>query len=146
MAAKGELATSRANEYRSILSGLVALLLLAAAPLQAQNTQNRADVARTTSDFGPGASTSGEMDGHAVASPNDSDLGEQAILKRTEGYQPFTVSAVVPCYWTSNVALSKTDEHDDFLVAPAVALAYQPRFSPTLYGLVSVTKSFGWDE
>ncbi|MGI8432380.1 MAG: hypothetical protein ACR2II_01400, partial [Chthoniobacterales bacterium] len=28
---------------------------------------------------------------YAAASPNDPDLGEQAILKRVEAYQPFTI-------------------------------------------------------
>jgi hypothetical protein len=72
-----------------------------------------------------------------VASPNDADLGEQAILKRSEGYKPFTVSAAVPVYYTSNVALVRSGEQDDFLEAPVVALSYQPRLTQTLYAVVT---------
>ena len=81
---------------------------------------------------------SGVVEGHAAPSPNDSDLGEQEILKRAEGYQPFTASIAAPFYWTSNVALVRTGEQSDFLVAPTAALAYQPRITNGLYGLVGV--------
>ena len=86
----------------------------------------------------PNAFPSGVVEGHAAPSPNDSDLGEQEILKRVEGYQPFTASIAAPFYWTSNVALVRTGEQSDFLVAPIAALAYQPRITNTLYGLVGV--------
>src|SRR5690348_10098615 len=51
-------------------------------------------------------STTGTENGEIVASPNDSDLGEQQILRKTETYQPFVASVAVPFYWTSNVALT----------------------------------------
>lgn len=127
---------------------LVAILGFAQAG-RAQSDAARADIASRTAEspFGPGVSATGEVDGHAAPSPNDSDLGEQAILKRSDAYQPFTASASVPAYWTSNVALVNDGEQDDFLVAPAVALAYQPRLSKTLYGLVSVREQlFYYDE
>src|ERR1051325_8866317 len=57
------------------------------------------------SPFGPNVTPSGVSDGHAVSTPNDTDLGEQQILKRVEEYDPFTVSIGAPFYWTSNVAL-----------------------------------------
>jgi hypothetical protein len=114
------------------------LLLSSGGRSLGQSSQDRADVARTQTEVGPGISATGEVDGHAASSPNDADLGEQAILKRSDRYQPFTATAVVPCYWTSNVALTNSHEQDDFLVAPAVGLSYQPRISNTLYGLASV--------
>src|SRR5204863_7785006 len=77
-------------------------------------------------------------DDHIVTSPNDADLGEQQILKRTEGYQPFVVSVSVPFYWTSNVALTNSGEQSDFLVSPVAALAYQPRITNNLSAYVSV--------
>lgn len=80
----------------------------------------------------------GVVDGHAVSTPNDSDLGEQQILKRTESYQPWTISAGVPMYWTSNVALTNSGEMDDFIIAPAASVYYEPKLSPTFYGLVGV--------
>jgi hypothetical protein len=107
----------------------------------AQTVQaDQAELARTQtgSAFAPSAYPSGIVDGHAAPSPNDADLGEQEILKRAEGYQPFTASVAAPFYWTSNVALARTDEQSDFLVAPVAALTYQPRITNTLYGLVSV--------
>jgi hypothetical protein len=131
------------SHYRSFLSSSVfalsiALLLSSGGPSLAQSSGQRADIARTQTDLGPGVSATGEVDGHAAPSPNDADLGEQAILKRSDRYQPFTATAVVPCYWTSNVALTNSHEQDDFLVAPAVGLSYQPRITNTLYGLASV--------
>ncbi len=90
------------------------------------------------SQFGTNAPPTGVIDGHAVPTPNDSDLGEQQILKRAEGYQPFTVSAGTPFYWTSNVALSNSGEMDDFIIAPTASVFYEPRFTPTFYGLVGV--------
>src|SRR5207244_3378756 len=81
--------------------------------------------------FGPNVTPSGVTDGRAVPTPNDSDLGEQQILKRVEEYEPFTVSAGVPFYWTSNVALTDSGEEDDFVIAPAAAVFYEPRINRT---------------
>jgi hypothetical protein len=77
-------------------------------------------------------------DGRAVSSPNDSDLGEQEILRPAQAYQPFTASAAVPFYWTSNVRLARTGGQSDFIVAPAAVLAFQPRLTEALYGNLSV--------
>jgi len=100
---------------------------------QAALARNQAELASAPNTF-----PSGVVEGHAAPSPNDSDLGEQEILKRAEGYQPFTASIAAPFYWTSNVALVRTGEQSDFLVAPTAALAYQPRITNGLYGLVGV--------
>jgi len=72
--------------------------------------------------------------GYAAPSANDADLGVQAILKRQEQYQPFTFSASLPYYWTSNVALVRSGEVSDGVLAPAFVFAYQPRLTKTLYG------------
>jgi hypothetical protein len=80
--------------------------------------------------------------GQAVATPNDSDLGEQQILKRVAEYEPFSFSFGVPFYWTSNVALTRHGEMGDFVVAPAAALFYEPRISQTLYGFAGVRQQF----
>jgi hypothetical protein len=82
--------------------------------------------------------TSPVTDGRVVSSPNDSDLGEQEILKREERYEPFTAAIGVPFYWTSNVALSRNDERDDFIEAPSAGLYFQPRFTRTIFGLVDI--------
>ncbi len=88
--------------------------------------------------FGPNVPPGGVTDGRAVPTPNDSDLGEQQILKRAEEYEPFTFSAGVPSYWTSNVALTNSGEEDDFIVAPAVAVFYEPRINRTLFAFIGV--------
>src|SRR4030095_9049714 len=72
--------------------------------------------------------------GYAAPSANDADLGVQAILKRQEQYQPFTLSVSLPYYWTSNVALVRSGEVSDGVLAPALVFAYQPRLTKTLYG------------
>jgi hypothetical protein len=119
---------------------LLAVCLLAAPAATAQTGQDvdRAQLARTDAPFGAGISPTGVEGGHAAASPNDSDLGEQEILKRADRYQPFTASVGAPFYWTSNVALSRTDEKSDFVIAPVAAVYYEPRITPTFFGLVDV--------
>src|SRR5205085_189488 len=103
--------------------------------------------ANAPSAFGPNTPGSGVVDGHAVSTPNDSDLGEQQILKRSEEYQPWTVSAGVLMYWTSNVALTNSGERDDFIIAPAASVFYEPQISQTFYGLVGVRQQmFYYDQ
>jgi hypothetical protein len=81
----------------------------------------------------------GAVEGRQVpAAPSDVELGEQQILKRVEEYQPFTLSAGAPFYWTSNVALTRSGEQGDFIVAPAAAAFYEPRLTNRLYGLIDV--------
>ncbi len=117
---------------------LASAALIAIGSASAQ-TGGRADVASTQVDI---ASTANqptvEINGHAVPSPNDSDLGEQAILKRSEGYKPLTITASIPIYYTSNVALSRSGEQDDWIEAPIVALTYQPRLTNNLYAIATL--------
>lgn len=77
---------------------------------------------------------------HADASPNDPDLGEQAILKRQEHYRAFSVSMATPFFYTSNVALARTGEEDDVIFGPTVGLSYRPRLTRTLYADFSVAQ------
>jgi len=105
-------------------------LILSPAAAFAQNESTRADIARSQSDV---INTD-----HAPPSPNDADLGEQAILTRSEAYQPFQASFGLPAYYTSNVALSRSHEQDDWLAAPVVVLSFQPRLTPTLYAFAMV--------
>ena len=106
---------------------------------RAQTVQaNQAQLARETQPLVgptpyPGGAPPTEQ---AIASPNDTDLGEQQILKRKEEYQPFTISASVPVYYTSNVALTPSHELSDVVTAPVVAVYYQPRLASNLYGVV----------
>ena len=77
-----------------------------------------------------------------MESPNDSDLGVQQILKRSDEYQPFTASVGVPVYYTSNVALSNSGERGDLITAPVASILYQPRITRTLYGFFDVRQQF----
>jgi len=97
---------------------------------------------QTGSPFGPEVTPNGVQQGEAAASPNDTDLGEQQILKRVEEYQPFTASVAAPFYYTSNVALTNKGVHGDFLVAPAAGVYYQPRITRTLYAFIDVRQQF----
>ena len=96
---------------------------------------NQAQLARdqAPSPFQSPVPPSGTEGGQVAAAPGDADLGKQQILKRVEEYQPFTISAGVPFYWTSNVALTKENEQSDFVVAPAAAAFYEPRIRENLY-------------
>jgi hypothetical protein len=118
---------------------LCALCFIVANEVSAQSA-NQATLTReqAPAPFPPTAPPSGVEGGHVAAAPGDADLGEQQILKRVEEYQPFTISAGVPFYWTSNVALTRNNEQSDFVVAPAAAAFYEPRITPNLYGLIDV--------
>src|SRR5437762_13512341 len=124
------------------LFGLVATLCVVFFTFANEGSAQTANQAQLTREQAPSAfpSTvpSGPEAGNVVAAPGDADLGEQQILKRTEEYQPFTISAGVPFYWTSNVALTRSGEQSDFVVAPSAAAFYEPRINSTLYGLIDV--------
>jgi hypothetical protein len=122
---------SGANSIRYLTALSLALFLTLDHYSFGQTVQtNQAELARTV--------TTVLVDDHIVPSPNDSDLGEQQVLKRAEGYQPFNASVAVPFYWTSNVALTNRGVESDFLVSPIAAIAYQPRITTNLYGFVGV--------
>src|SRR4051794_18395416 len=93
----------------SLCRGLLILGALISGPAAAfaQTNSTRADIARSQTDV--------IATDHAPPSPNDEDLGEQAILTRSESYQPFQASFGLPAYYTSNVALSRSHEQNDFL-------------------------------
>jgi hypothetical protein len=118
---------------------LSVLLLIAANNGWSQS----ADQAQLTREQAPSAfpgtvPPTGAEGGNVAAAPGDTDLGEQQILKRSDEYHPFTLSAGAPFYWTSNVALTRSGEQSDFVVAPAVAAFYEPRIADNLYGLIDV--------
>lgn len=111
----------------------------------AQNSQvDRAQLVRTQPTFPASSNISSEGldDGHAAASPNDPDLGEQQILKRADQYQPFSVSVGSSFYYTSNVALTRSGVHGDFIIAPVAAISYDPRFCKTFFGHLGVRQQF----
>ncbi len=126
--------------YRAGFVAILCALCFSVANESFAQSANQAQLTReqAPSPFAPTVPPSGVEGGHAVAAPGDADLGEQQILKRTEEYQPFTISAGVPFYWTSNVALTRNNEQSDFVVAPAAAAFYEPRITQNLYGLIDV--------
>ncbi|HWY50711.1 MAG TPA: outer membrane beta-barrel protein [Chthoniobacterales bacterium] len=91
---------------------------------------------QTQPSFGTSPTPEGFEDGHAAATPNDADIGQQEILKRETQYQPFTVSLASPIFYTSNVALTRRGEMSDVVIAPTAAAYYQPRITKTLYANV----------
>jgi hypothetical protein len=112
-----------------------AVLILAGQPTQGQappgSAQERAQLLGRQPYPGPSATPGAETEGYAVTSPNEKDIGEQQILKRTEEYKPFTISVYSSFYWTSNAALVSRGERDDVFVVPGVTLMYQPRITNT---------------
>jgi hypothetical protein len=127
-----------------LAAGLLATLA-AIAPLSALNgqqvsVQDRAQLLRSSAPAAtdPYSEENGVVNNQAAESPNDADIGEQEILKRVERYEPFTASVATPFYYTSNVALSRTQEHSDVLIAPTAGVTYAPRFTQTLYGAFTV--------
>ncbi len=132
--------------FRLLLPTFVALAFVTAvSPTHGQGTAaDRARLLRGQAQLQPagvGVPNGVDQD-YAAASPNDADLGEQAILKRVEKYEPFTIETGVPFYYTSNVALVNHGEIDDLIVAPVVGVTYAPKFGKTLYGEFAVRQQF----
>lgn len=128
--------------FSKVVSAFFCATLLTVAPAQTK-AQTAADADRAQllqNQIQPPVGTlpEGVENGHAALSPNDADLGEQAILKRSEAYQPFTILVNTPFFYTSNVALTPHHELSDFVVAPAVGIFYEPRITKTLSGFVDV--------
>ena len=124
---------------------LVLLACFCASQIQAQT--GAADRARLQTSQSPVQSPVSTTDdgvdqGYAAASPNDSDLGEQAILKRVEKYEPFTLETGVPIYYTSNVALVDQGKVGDTIIAPVIGLTYAPKITKTLYGAFTIRQQF----
>jgi hypothetical protein len=125
------------------LRGLITTLCVFVFASAHEGWSQSANQAQLTREQAPSAFPStvpptGAEGGNVAAAPGDADLGEQQILKRTDEYHPFTISAGVPFYWTSNVALTRSGEQSDFVVAPAAAAFYEPRITSTLYGLIDI--------
>jgi hypothetical protein len=126
---------------RFLICGFVLFFLATKLGVQAQSVQvNRAELARAQAQASStqNVPAPGLESGQAVASPNDSDLGVQEVLKRTEEYQPFSASIASPIYYTSNVALTNSGERGDLVTAPVAGVYYQPRITQTFYGFADV--------
>ncbi len=119
-----------------------------ASAAQAQNNPSqavdRAQLLRTQPSLrdDPESQQTGSDDSHAVATPNDPDLGEQAILKRSDTYDPWTIVVAAPISYTSNVALSRNNEEGDALFTPNFAVIYSPRITRTLFATFSIGQQY----
>jgi hypothetical protein len=138
---------SRAVFFRQVSFRFVLLLTLALPVRSACGQSTAADRARllqSQSTFTAPArvNASGVDQDYAASSPNDEDLGEQAILRRVEQYQPFILETGVPIYYTSNVALVDRGRVSDVIIAPVVGFTYAPQFNKTLYGEFGVRQQF----
>ena len=123
---------------------LLFLVLMAGSANAQTSDADRARLLRSQTELRPpsGVSSEGVEQGYAAASPNDTDLGDQEILKRVEKYDPFTLETGVPIYYTSNVALVDRGTVGDVIIAPVVGLTYAPRFTRTLYGEFTLRQQF----
>lgn len=97
------------------------------------NGQTSLDRAQLARPYNQQADENGIVDGRALSTPNDSDLGAQKVLSAAAVEQPWNVSASIPFYYTSNAGLTRRDASNDFIFAPQVNLSYQPRLVDQLY-------------
>jgi len=98
--------------------------------LIAQSQLDRAQLARPYNDQ---ADANGVVDGRALSTPNDPDMGDQKVLGHATTDQPWNISASIPFYYTSNAALVRSNASNDFIFAPKVSLSYQPRLAGELF-------------
>ncbi len=138
-----------ASTFRPRMLGLLFVITVGLGVDSATAQGNAADRARllqsqttTALPATGGAPPSGVENGYAASSPNDTDLGEQAILKRVEKYEPFTLETGVPIYYTSNVALVDRGRVNDVIIAPVIGITYSPRIQKTLYGEFTLRQQF----
>jgi len=124
----------------ALLATMTVLGCLGSLHAQQVSVQDRAQLLRSSSPTStdPYSDENGVVNNQAVETPNDVDIGEQQILKRVERYEPFSASIATPFYYTSNVALVRSGEQSDVLIAPAAGVTYAPRFTQTLYGSFTV--------
>lgn len=118
------------------------------AQIDASQQLDRERLLRTQPDLrqGQDAASNADSQGFAAESPGGRDLGEQQILKRRAEYEPFTISAGAPFYYTTNVALVRRGEQDDFLIAPQITATYAPQITATLFGEVTVRQQLFYYE
>lgn len=107
-----------------------------AAPVFAQSvttSPERVDVLQPQTQPMYGTSPDGFVDGHAVETPNDPDIGQQELVRPETQYQPFSFSIGTPVFYTSNVALTPHNQKGDVVFAPVAAFFYDPQIAHNLY-------------
>ena len=128
------------NLFKLLTAVSSACALCVAAPsLFSQTVSTGSDRAQITQQetqplTGAGLAPDGFVDGHAVETPNDPDIGQQELIGAQMRYEPFTFSIATPVFYTSNVALTPHNQKGDVVFAPLVAASFDPRLTSTLYG------------
>jgi hypothetical protein len=120
------------NHFK-FLSALIGAGLAFASPALAQTITTSADRADLLQQQTQPLYGQGFVDGHAIETPNDPDIGQQEILRPEIQYQPFSFTIASPVFYTSNVALTPHNEKGDVVFAPVVGFFYDPQIAGTLY-------------
>lgn len=115
------------------MSALIGAGLAFASPALAQTITTSADRADLLQQQTQPLYGQGFVDGHAIETPNDPDIGQQEILRPEIQYQPFSFTIASPVFYTSNVALTPHNEKGDVVFAPVVGFFYDPQIAGTLY-------------
>jgi hypothetical protein len=69
----------------------------------------------------------------AIATPGDTDIGQQLILKRQEKLTPFFVALDSAEYFTDNAANVNTGRKQDWFYVGGITAGWQPRITNRLY-------------
>lgn len=137
---------------KHFIFGAVCILVMApftqtaAQGLVAPTGQARADQARRFEASEPGVGPQFRTRATDVApipsTPGDDDLGEQWILKEKEKYEAFRIFGDTTLLYTSNAALSRTNELSDALFVGQVGASWVPKITDRLQAEVTVRQSF----
>jgi len=80
-----------------------------------------------------------EQNRFAPASPADSDLGDQLILKRYDNRDPLRVDLSTQLFWTNNTASTSTAKDDGTIWRTRLATSWKPRISNNLFADVAAS-------
>ncbi|MCP5534729.1 MAG: hypothetical protein H7A51_00670 [Akkermansiaceae bacterium] len=78
----------------------------------------------------------------APASPADSDLGDQLILKRYDSRDPLRVDLSTHLFWTDNLASASLGEQDGFIWQTRLLASWKPRIGNNLFADVTGSQNF----
>jgi len=77
----------------------------------------------------------------APASPGDSDLGHQLILKRNTRREPLRVELSTDIFWTDNIASTSFGEKDGFIWQTRLLGSWKPRIGNNLFADITASQS-----
>ena len=88
-----------------------------------------------------------EQNDYAPASPGDSDIGQQLILKESPKNRWFRAYADAFGYWTNNAANTSVGEVDDWFWGGRIGFGFQPRIAKRLFADIDIQQQlFRYDE